>query len=51
MQYEEYEGDQKNLLLELIIKYAEVLKVDSFFDYFKQPLKEIKGIEGIKNNN
>ena len=46
--FEEYEGDQKTLVLELIIKYAEALKVDSFFDYFYQKLKEIKGIEGIK---
>ena len=41
MQFEEYEGDQKNLLLELIIQYAEVLNVDSFFDYFYQKLIEI----------
>jgi len=38
MHFEEYEGDQKTLLLELIIQYAEALKVDSFFDYFYQKL-------------
>jgi len=39
MVFEEYEGDKKTFLLELIIQYAEVLKVDSFFDYFYQKLK------------
>ena len=32
--FEEFEGNHKTLLLELIIQYAKNLKVDTFFGYF-----------------
>ncbi len=44
--FEEVEGNHKTLLLELIIQYAENLKVDTFFDYFKQKQKENQGNVG-----
>ncbi len=46
--FEEFEGNHKTLLLELIIQHAKNLKVDTFFDYFQQKQKENQENDGKK---